>query len=79
MSGDEGHRAPPLAAVIGWPVNHSRSPVLHGHWLRRYGIAGYYVPVAFSPEAFAEGLRVLDTAGFVETNMPAPHDAVALD
>ncbi|MEM6744305.1 MAG: shikimate dehydrogenase, partial [Pseudomonadota bacterium] len=34
----------PLAGVIGWPIAHSRSPRLHGHWLRRHGIAGHYVP-----------------------------------
>ena len=51
--------APPLAGVIGWPVGHSRSPRLHGHWLRRYHIDGYYVPIALSPEAFEPGLRSL--------------------
>ena len=51
--------APPLAGVIGWPIGHSLSPRLHGHWLRRYGIAGYYVPIALSPEDFEAGFLSL--------------------
>lgn len=78
MSGGEEHRAPPLAGVIGWPVTHSRSPVLHGHWLRRYGIAGYYVPVALSPERFTEGLRALAAVGFVGVNVTVPNKEAAL-
>lgn len=35
----------PLAGVIGNPVAHSRSPLVHGHWLKKYGIAGHYVPL----------------------------------
>ena len=50
---------PPLAGVIGWPVGHSRSPLLHGYWLRRCGLAGYYIPIALSPEEFEAGLRSL--------------------
>ena len=49
------HR-PPLAGVVGWPIGHSRSPKLHGHWLAREGIAGYYVPIGLAPEALDEGL-----------------------
>ncbi|MEM9321089.1 MAG: shikimate dehydrogenase, partial [Pseudomonadota bacterium] len=41
--------SPHLAAVIGWPVGHSRSPLVHGHWLRRHGIAGYYIPIGLRP------------------------------
>ncbi|MEJ2517615.1 MAG: shikimate dehydrogenase, partial [Methyloceanibacter sp.] len=33
----------PRACVIGWPVGHSRSPVIHGYWLEHYGIEGAYV------------------------------------
>ena len=39
-----------LAGVMGWPVAHSLSPRLHGHWLRRYGIDGAYVPLPVPPE-----------------------------
>ena len=38
-----------LAGIMGWPVAHSRSPVLHGYWLQQYGIDGAYVPMAVKP------------------------------
>ena len=39
----------PLAGVIGHPIAHSRSPALHGFWLRRYGVKGHYVPMDVAP------------------------------
>jgi shikimate dehydrogenase len=71
--------APPLAAVIGCPIGHSRSPRLHGHWLRRYGIAGHYVPVELRPESLAEGLRALRLLGFRGANVTIPHKVAVLD
>ncbi|KGJ05707.1 shikimate dehydrogenase [Paracoccus halophilus] len=63
----------PLAGVIGWPIAHSRSPSLHGHWLQRYGITGYYVPLPVMPEHLAEVLRVMPRMGFVGANVTIPH------
>ena len=34
----------PLAGVMGWPVEHSLSPKLHGFWLQEMDIGGYYFP-----------------------------------
>lgn len=62
----------PLAGVIGMPVGHSRSPRLHNFWLRRYGIAGHYVPLPVMPEHLADVLRVLPRAGFVGVNVTIP-------
>ena len=70
--------APPLAAVLGWPIGHSRSPALHGHWLRRYGIAGHYIPVALAPEDLEDGLRALARLGFRGCNVTLPHKEAAL-
>ncbi len=70
--------APPLAGVIGWPIGHSRSPRLHGHWLKRYGIAGYYIPIALAPESFEIGLRALPGLGFRGVNVTIPHKEHAL-
>jgi shikimate dehydrogenase len=70
--------SPPLAGVIGWPVAHSLSPRLHGHWLRRYGIAGYYVPIGLAPEDFEPGLRSLHRLGFRGVNVTIPHKEAAL-
>lgn len=70
----ENHaRRVPLAGVIGWPVAHSRSPLLHGHWLRRHDIKGYYVPLAVAPEHLGEVLHALPRAGFVGVNVTIPH------
>lgn len=68
----------PLAGVIGWPVAHSRSPRLHGHWLSRYGINGHYVPLAIQPEHLAQALRALPRMGFVGANVTIPHKEAVL-
>nr|WP_321983359.1 shikimate dehydrogenase [uncultured Lichenicoccus sp.] len=62
-----------LAGVIGHPVSHSRSPLLHNHWLARHGIDGAYVPLAVRPEQFATALRGLQAAGFAGVNVTVPH------
>ena len=66
-------RHAPIAGVIGWPIAHSRSTRLHGHWLKRYGIAGYYVPLPVMPEHLAEVLRAMPRMGFVGANVTIPH------
>lgn len=68
----------PLAGVIGWPIAHSKSPALHGHWLQRYGINGHYVPLAIKPENLAETLRSLPRMGFVGVNVTIPHKEAVL-
>lgn len=67
-----------LAGVMGWPVNHSLSPVLHGHWLDSLGIDGAYVPLAVAPENFAEVLAALAKMGFRGVNVTVPHKEAAL-
>ncbi len=62
-----------LAGVIGDPISHSRSPRLHGHWLRRYGIDGAYVPLHIRPDDLAEALKLLPRMGFVGANVTIPH------
>lgn len=70
--------APPLAGVVGWPIGHSLSPRLHGHWLRRHGIVGYYIPIALAPEDFRTGLLSLPRLGFRGVNVTIPHKEAAL-
>ncbi len=67
-----------LAGVIGWPVSHSRSPRLHGYWLKRYGIDGAYVPLAVAPESIEQAIRALPALGFRGTNVTVPHKEAAL-
>lgn len=68
----------PLAGVIGAPVAHSRSPVLHGYWLRKYGIRGYYVPLEVAQVDLEEVLRAMPKMGFVGANVTIPHKESAL-
>ena len=63
----------PLAGVIGSPISHSRSPRLHQHWLRRYGIAGHYIPMDIASPDLEDALRVLPKVGFVGLNVTIPH------
>ncbi|MBB6254878.1 shikimate dehydrogenase [Nitrospirillum iridis] len=66
-----------VAGVMGWPVGHSRSPRLHGHWLAEYGIDGAYVPLAVPPDRIEQALRALPALGFVGCNVTVPHKEAA--
>jgi shikimate dehydrogenase len=68
----------PLAGVIGHPVAHSRSPRLHRHWLRRYGLPGHYVPLDVGSEDLEEVLRAMPRMGFVGANVTIPHKETAV-
>lgn len=72
------HPRIPLAAVIGSPIAHSRSPKLHGYWLRRYGIAGHYVPLDVAQADLEAVIRALPKAGFVGCNITIPHKEAIL-
>lgn len=65
------------AGVIGWPVAHSRSPLIHGHWLRVHGIAGAYLPLPVQPDRVADALRGLAALGFAGANVTVPHKEAA--
>ena len=69
----------PRAFVIGHPVGHSRSPLIHGHWLEVHGVPGSYEKVPVAPEdldGFVAGLRA---AGFVGGNVTVPHKRRVLE
>lgn len=68
----------PLAAVIGSPVAHSRSPALHLHWLKRYGIRGYYVPLEVAQKDLAAVIQEMPNMGFVGANVTIPHKETVL-
>ena len=67
-----------IAGVMGWPIGHSLSPRLHGHWLRRHGIDGAYLPLAVPPDRLAQALRALPALGFRGCNLTIPHKEAAL-
>ena len=66
-----------LVGIVGDPVEHSRSPQLHNHWLSRYGIDGLYVPLRVAPQSFASALAGLGAAGFAGLNVTLPHKEAA--
>src|SRR5262245_30331021 len=67
-----------LAGVMGWPVMHSRSPTFHNYWLKKYGLAGTYVPLAIRPENLDAALRGLHPLGFAGVNVTIPHKQEAM-
>jgi len=72
------HPRIPLAAVIGHPIAHSRSPALHTYWLRRYGIKGHYIPMDVSQADLKDVLDMLPRLGFVGCNITVPHKETVL-
>lgn len=68
-----------IAGIFGWPVAHSRSPILHGFWLDLHGIDGAYVPFSVAPEHFEQAIRVLPRLGFMGANVTVPHKEAALE
>jgi shikimate dehydrogenase len=65
------------AFVCGHPIAHSRSPDIHGYWLRKYGIAGSYEPIDVAPEDAAVFFATLRERGFAGGNVTIPHKEAA--
>jgi shikimate dehydrogenase len=66
------------ACVIGWPVAHSRSPVIHRYWLKLYGLDGAYEMEAVRPEEIGGFLKGLGKLGYEGANVTLPHKEAAL-
>jgi shikimate dehydrogenase len=64
--------------IIGWPVEHSRSPLIHRYWLKHYGIAGEYRREAVLPGEFAAFVSSLADRRYVGANVTVPHKEAAL-
>src|SRR5690242_7240148 len=62
-----------IAGLLGWPVAHSRSPVIHNHWLAHYGIAGRYVLFGVPPEKLETAVRGIAALGLRGCNVTTPH------
>jgi shikimate dehydrogenase len=67
-----------LAGVMGWPVAHSRSPVIHNHWIRQHGLNGAYVLLPVAPERLAAALAGLPALGFAGCNVTIPHKVAVM-
>ena len=66
------------ACVIGWPVAHSRSPLIHNHWIKLHKLAADYRREALKPEEVADFLATLSARGYVGCNVTLPHKEAAL-
>jgi shikimate dehydrogenase len=67
------------ACVIGWPIEQSRSPLIHGHWLKTYQIEGSYERVAVPAGEAGAFVRDLAARGFEGCNVTAPHKEAVFD
>lgn len=67
-----------LAGVMGSPVMHSRSPMLHNYWFAHHGLAGSYVPLAIAPGGLSAALRALHPLRFSGCNLTIPHKQEAM-
>ena len=75
--GPDSTNSGPAACVIGWPVGHSRSPLIHRYWLKRYRLAGDYVAKPVPPDAIDTFLRRFAASGFIGGNVTIPHKEAA--
>jgi shikimate dehydrogenase len=65
------------ACVIGWPIDHSRSPAIHNYWLKRYGLDGEYTKIAVPPADLGEFLKGLSGHDLQGCNVTFPHKEAA--
>lgn len=65
------------ACVIGWPIEHSRSPLIHGYWLKKYAIDGAYTKVAVKPDDVTAFLKSLAANGLAGCNITVHHKEAA--
>ncbi len=67
-----------MAGVMGFPVMHSRSPMLHNYWLAKHGLKGHYMPLAVRPDGLEAALKALPALGFSGCNLTIPHKETAM-
>lgn len=67
-----------MVAVMGWPVMHSLSPLMHNTWMEQEGLKGTYVPLAIEPGTLEPALRALHPLGFAGCNLTIPHKLDAM-
>ena len=67
-----------MAGVMGWPVAHSRSPVIHNHWIRQYGLQGAYGLFPVRPDKLEDAIRGLPALGLAGCNVTLPHKVDAM-
>ena len=68
-----------LAAVLGHPVGHSKSPKLHGYWLKKYHIRGDYLALDVTEDDLEQVVRAMPRMGFAGCNLTIPHKVAVMD
>jgi shikimate dehydrogenase len=66
------------AAVLGHPVAHSKSPLIHNHWIKKYGLEGTYEALDVEPGNFVQQIRFLAAQGYKGFSLTLPHKTAAL-
>ncbi len=66
------------AGVVGWPIEQSKSPIIHGYWLKQLGLEGSYEKLAIEPKNFENDIRGLISDGYRGCNVTIPHKEAAL-
>ncbi|MFC3714433.1 shikimate dehydrogenase [Sphingoaurantiacus capsulatus] len=64
---------PPSAGIFGWPVAHSKSPLIHRFWLEKLGMDGDYGRFPVEPEKLGDAIRALPALGLRGVNVTVPH------
>ncbi len=67
------------ACVIGWPINHSRSPLIHNYWLKSYGLTGEYLRVPVEPAELESFIQALPKSEYLGCNVTIPHKKRAFE
>jgi shikimate dehydrogenase len=75
----EIHGSTTLVGLLGWPVSHSLSPVMHNAAFSALGLDWAYVPLPTEPQRLADAVRGLGAAGFRGANVTIPHKRAVVD
>jgi len=67
------------AAVIGCPIKHSKSPLIHGYWLNKYNISGSYDAIEVTEDGFREQIDKIFDQGYSGFNVTVPHKIRIMD
>lgn len=70
---EKAHLKPVRCGVIGHPIGHSKSPVIHNYWIQKYGCSGQYEAIDAKPEDLIQKIRTLFKDGYAGFNITIPH------
>jgi shikimate dehydrogenase len=70
---------PAVAGVIGWPIKHSKSPLIHRFWLAKLGLDGDYSRFPVAPERLGDFIRAMPAMGLRGVNVTIPHKVAVME